>query len=701
MIYPLGILFLVSLCSLCAAPEVITINGTDNGRTFDGIGALSAGASSRLLIDYPEPQRSEILDYLFKPNFGAALQINKVEIGGDMNSTDGSEPSHMRTPNDHDYSRGYEWWLMEQSKKRNPEIKLWGLEWGAPGWVNTATNNVWTKDNIAYLIDWVNHAKNDHGLKIDYLGGWNEKGRNVPWYIDLRKLLDGAGLSGLKIVCDDSFKWEVGGAMATNREFASAFEIIGMHYPPLMEKMRTNPIQMRNWQTCVSSGKPMWGSEIGAGHYNRSAAALARLYNRGYIDGKITAFINWSTVWSVLPGLPFSGAGLMLADQPWSGAYEVGLSVWVTAHTTQFAKPGWRYLDSACGCFPSSAKKGSAVDSRYAVSEDKPEYGWLVGTLGYNSDHKEGSYVTLSSPDGRDFSVIVETVDAKEPAMARFRILGGAVRAPLHVWRTRMNPKNPEEWFIRQQDVLPDKQGNFALSFDPHCLYSITTTDGQSKGFTTPPPRSPLPLPYAENFQNTPIGRTPRYFSDQHGAFETAVAADGKPCLRQVVTAKPVFWNSDADPCTLIGDPSWKDYRVVSKVLLEQPGYVELLGRASGGGQNEVPGYHLRLSDTGHWSLYYRPAKQRKKETSDDELASGVLQGAAGTGKWHELALGFLGDRISASIDGSEVVRNLADSHDQEALARKATPCFTGLATSRWETAEFRDFIVTPISAAP
>ena len=48
---------------------------------FDGIGALSAGASSRLLWDYPEPQRAQILDYLFKPSFGAALHILKVEIG--------------------------------------------------------------------------------------------------------------------------------------------------------------------------------------------------------------------------------------------------------------------------------------------------------------------------------------------------------------------------------------------------------------------------------------------------------------------------------------------------------------------------------------------------------------------------------------------------------------------------------------------
>lgn len=50
--------------------------------TFEGIGGLSAGASSRLLYDYPEPQRSDILDLLFKPFEGASLDILKVEIGG-------------------------------------------------------------------------------------------------------------------------------------------------------------------------------------------------------------------------------------------------------------------------------------------------------------------------------------------------------------------------------------------------------------------------------------------------------------------------------------------------------------------------------------------------------------------------------------------------------------------------------------------
>jgi hypothetical protein len=61
----------------------VTATLTDAGiaHRFDGIGALSAGASSRLLWDYNEPQRSQILDYLFKPSFGAALSILKVEIG--------------------------------------------------------------------------------------------------------------------------------------------------------------------------------------------------------------------------------------------------------------------------------------------------------------------------------------------------------------------------------------------------------------------------------------------------------------------------------------------------------------------------------------------------------------------------------------------------------------------------------------------
>src|SRR5438445_13716239 len=121
-----------------AAPAVttgITVDGSQGGRTFDGIGAISGGGgNSRLLTNYPAAQQAQILDYLFKPGYGADLQILKVEIGGDANSTDGAEPSIEHTQGTVDCNAGYEFWLMQQAKARNPNINFHGLAWAPPRW---------------------------------------------------------------------------------------------------------------------------------------------------------------------------------------------------------------------------------------------------------------------------------------------------------------------------------------------------------------------------------------------------------------------------------------------------------------------------------------------------------------------------------------------------------------------------------------
>ena len=654
-----ALLGLLALSTASAEDTAIPIDGKDKGRTFDGIGALSAGASSRLLIDYPEPQRGEILDYLFKPNFGAALQINKVEIGGDMNSTDGSEPSHMRTPDEENYQRGYEWWLMEESKKRNPQVKLWGLEWGAPNWINPVKNNVWTQENITFTLKWVEGAKKHHNLTIDYLGGWNEREGDPGWFIQLRQALDKAGYKGIQVVADDHFKWKIGNVMATNPEYAAAVQILGTHYEGRVPK------EQANWQACYDSGKPLWGSEIGSANFNGGAAGLAKLYNQGYIGSKMTAFINWSTIWSVLAGLPYSGDGLMLANTPWSGHYEVGKSIWATAHTTQFAQPGWQYLDRACGYF--------------------------------GGDVKNGSYVTLIAPNHKDYSLIAEALDAKEPQTATFTVGGGLASGALHVWKTNLRSNKAEDWFIQQADLSP-KEASFTLTIEPGCIYSLTTTTGQAKGVTTPPPTAMLALPYHDDFQQYHVGATPKYFSDQHGTFEVASASGGRTgkCFRQMVTAKPVCWNGDADPATLIGDPLWKNYRVSSDVLLEQPGYADLVGRMMGNKiQNHVTGYHLRLTDTGHWSLFVVYNRDGKDKTSpaEKELASGEVPAAAGIGKWHKLSLGFDEGHITAWIDDAIVADKVSDDTYGSGLV--------GLQANRWQTAEFMNFSVTPFRSVP
>src|SRR5271165_560819 len=84
------------LLSAAMADQTVDLKGDAGGKRFDGIGAVSGGgATSVLLKDFPEPQRSQILDLLFKPKFGASMSALLVEVPGDGNSTQGTELSHM------------------------------------------------------------------------------------------------------------------------------------------------------------------------------------------------------------------------------------------------------------------------------------------------------------------------------------------------------------------------------------------------------------------------------------------------------------------------------------------------------------------------------------------------------------------------------------------------------------------------------
>ncbi len=67
---------------------------------------------------------------------------------------------------------GYEFWLAQQAKARNPNIAFYGLAWAAPGWIS---GGFWSTDTINYLISWLGCAKAD-GVPVSYLGGWNERG---------------------------------------------------------------------------------------------------------------------------------------------------------------------------------------------------------------------------------------------------------------------------------------------------------------------------------------------------------------------------------------------------------------------------------------------------------------------------------------------------------------------------------------------
>jgi hypothetical protein len=600
-----------------AATTTINVNGTSAGRTFGGIGAISGGGgNSRLLTDYPAAQQQQMLDYLFKPGYGASLQILKVEIGGDTNSTDGSESSHMHTASTTDCGTGYEWWLMEQAKARDPNIALYGLAWGAPGWIGGG--NFWSADMINYLVSWLGCAKS-HGLTINYLGGWNERGYNISWYEQLRSALNADGYSSVQIVGADS-DWSIASDIAANSAFANAVSIIGVHYP-CQGGDGGNAGTCPGNSTATGTGKPLWASENGSQDLNSGAPALIRSIVRGYTDGNLTAYINWPLAAAVYPDLPYDTMGLVQASQPWSGFYAVGASLWTTAQVTQFTQPGWQFLNTGSG--------------------------YLGGS------ESNGSYVSLKSTNGTDYSTIIETTTASAAQTVTVNVSGGLSAGTVHVWATNLAAGDPAGYFVRQPDITPSG-GAYSLTVQPGYIYTLTTTTGQGKGTATGPAQAGFPLPYADSFDGDTLGQQPRYLSQQQGAFEVRPCAGGRSgqCVQQLAPVQPIEWDGNSNPYTIGGNLSWANYTVSADVLLEQASAVQLIGRAGwqhSFGPAGINDYYLQVSNTGAWSIV-------RNNTSDSltTLASGTVS-ALGTGAWHHLALTLNGSSISAAIDGVNV----------------------------------------------
>ena len=275
----------------------IEVNPGLGGRIFEGIGAVSAGASSRLLIEYPDKQRREVLDYLFKPDFGAGFQHLKVEIGGEVNSTDGVELTHMRSRDDENYQRGYEWWLMQEAKRRNPDLILDCLAWGAPGWIGD--RKYFSQDMADYVVKFLKGAKKVHHLDIAYTGIWNETSHDTNWIKLLRRALDAACLQNVGIVAADDYDrdgWQIVDEMKADPELRTAVAAVGVHYR-----------ESRSPAAAQSLGCPLFSSEDGpwSGDWN-GAMRLARMINRNYVTGKFTKTEIWSPVTAYYDSLPLS-----------------------------------------------------------------------------------------------------------------------------------------------------------------------------------------------------------------------------------------------------------------------------------------------------------------------------------------------------------------------------------------------------------
>jgi Glycosyl hydrolase family 59. len=634
--------------------QTVTISGTGTGRLFEGVGAVSGGgATSVLLKDYPEPQRSQILDFLFKPKFGASMNTLFFEIGGDCNSTQGSEASHMHTASDLNCQRGYEWWLIKQAKTRNPSLTLDGVAWGCPGWVGGG--NFWSTDMQNYYVKWIQGLKSTYGITLDAIGCRNESGTNYTFPVQFKALLTSNGLT-TKLHGFDNWgagKWDFVNQFSSNTALANAIDALSAH--------TTNDGSEVVPAAAINTGKPIWDTEEHAYYAGYTCEqAIAHDVCANYVsNSKVTKTLFWYLIEAYYSVEQFTNQTSAAANQPWSGHYQINPGLWGYAHFNQFADLTWSFIDNACGKLSGG-----------------------------------GTYVTLKSPGNTDFSVIIETQGVSATQTLNFTISGGLpTTKPLCVWMS-----NATNQFVKQTDITP-ANGAFSISVAGNSIYSISTTTGQQKGsIASIPASASFPTSYYENYDHYSDpklwGYLPYYQCDICGVFEIANRPDGTAgkCLRQVLSTKANSWAPEWAPFTLIGNTVGTNYEVSADVYFDGTGgWAGVMGRVNQTGTYGCypRGYYFHLASTGAWGLYY----VNGAAGDGTSLASGTAT-LTGT-EWHNVKLQLNGSTLTGFIEGKQVT-TVTNSSSGAGVAGLCTGSTNG---SR-NTACFDNLIINTVNGA-
>ena len=489
---------------------------------------------------------------------------------------------------------GTNFFLMREAVKRNPNITLYALSWSFPGWF--AGRNALGVDQAEYSADWVDGVRKFHTGKL-IMGVWNEQRPSLTSanYAKLLRLtLDKRGHHDVLVSWPDDVNhdgdWDsIAEMINADPALAKAVDWLSNHYPT---ESRTCPVSaltpepMDYRSTCSQNGlaaltkKPLVDSEAwGAGKVEgdlNGGATMARMLNWEPIVGRISATVVWQVLWGSYDGLRFANNSLIRAASPWSGAFEMLPAGYAVAHHTRFSAVGWRYLQDGQGC------------------------GWLPGG---------GSYVTRVSPDGRDFSIVIETFESAVscdcdtcsntgPGTPLKR--GWSVAAMQAVRLRVVSPDCRGRSLTRVQSAPFSSSSRLfssmpAVQLDSNCTLTLTVPKNTQLTLSTlpmptletPAPRSatetPFPLPWAANFSgpSEPPSTMPSFFQDLNGAFALSTAFDGgnERVMEQVSRYVPIMWwgayTSAKLPLTIFGSDQWVNISIRATVALVSPPIVD------------------------------------------------------------------------------------------------------------------------------
>ncbi len=653
----------------------VTIDGNttnmDSGTIYRGLGVVTGNNSSRLLMDYKTENPDaywEIMNLLFKPDYGAGLTHIKIEFGTDVNSSSGTEPCIMRSADEEaDVTRGAGFMFAADALSINPDITVDLLRWGEPQWVTNAFNES-TETGHKARYKWykaaLDKAYDTYGIKFSYISAdANEADKvDTEWIIYLSNALENEtderyDYGAIKLIASDEVgSWNISKAMMNNEELRNAVDILGEHYNTWADK---------NAKTLNTEyGKEIWYTEgvastniaklsvnsngSGINGTNGALDVCNRIIN-GYYNGRMTMYEYQPAVAAYYSGAKYFPKSLLNAQTPWSGYYEADCGIWTSAHFTMFIKNGWRYIDSGC-------------------------YG--DGKEAHSISETTNNYMTVTDTQTGDYSIVICN-DSEEQRNYTFTLDNmSKAESPIHIWETRGPDKgqNYDENYFKHigtyKPVEINGKYSYSIEVKPYSIVTVTTLDKSADTSVDICNYEDIPLNinYSDDFEYSAEflsarGNAPLYTTDYGGAFEVS-EVEGEKVLMQMINMdnKPTDWRfrGTPNPITSLGDDRWSNYSAEISFKLtddSNKNYVSFGVRyllAELDTNNAENGYSLRVRPSGEWLL--------RKNTGT--VASGTID-SFNSKDWHTVKITANGRNITAYLDGTE----LAAFYDKDAYA--------------------------------
>jgi hypothetical protein len=382
--------------------------------------------------------------------------------------------------------------------------------------------------------------------------------------------------------------------------------------------------------------------------------------------------------------MDYDADGLIRAEWPTSGHYELTPMLWTTMHWTRFVKPGWRAIPCTDAAVPTG---------RCALAEG-------------------GNYAALASPNSADFAIVIHAfrhntskcirndppaewhVASSQVVQFDLSMLGAGLPTSVHAWRSCSGwvyPAYTDGWLEQLPDVVV-AGGTLTVEVLADCYYTFTTVGVGGAVKPMLPAHIPLstafPLPYSEDFEGALVGGEAPFFGDQMGKFETVAAQGGRSGRasrqQQPVGPWPIGNRGHSQPLSIIGDMFWRDLEVSVDTLIEDHGvgaglalrvrnpatffrgvapglYLFVLATpgiypavnpndpGAGGPGGVAPTPNVVMANGTGWKLCSNSYCQ------GTPIVSGKLPAPWNVGEWHRLALRVANESASAWLDGHEL----------------------------------------------